>query len=186
MDALEKTDIYTSDEFLAMTDLKGRFELIGGEIYDMSPSPNIFHQRLSRELLVRINSYITDHHGKCEVIAAPSDVKLDDYNTVQPDIYVVCDPDKLDEQKCNGAPDWVIEIMSPSNGKRDAADKVFLYSKAGVREYWVIDPEEKKVMVHHFGKTNIVGLYTFDDTITAGIYKDAAEPLDICIEALLK
>ena len=177
---------YTSDEFFAMTDLKGRYELIDGEIYDMAPAPSINHQRIVRKLLGKIDRYIEDNHGKCEVFSAPCDVKINEKLSVQPDLFVVCDPDKLDEHRCNGAPDWVIEILSPSNSDHDTRKKLYLYSETGVREYWIVDPMEERVTVYNFGETGLIGLYTFDDDIAVGIYKDEEEPLTICINKLIK
>ncbi len=117
---------------------------------------------------------------------SPSDVKLSKTDVVQPDIFVVCDPDKLDGQRCNGAPDWVIEILSPSNEKIDTVKKLDLYSSAGVREYWIVAPEEERVIVYPFAAKKSTGIFTFDDDIPAGIYNDAAEPLNICIRKLLE
>ena len=176
---LEKNRKYTSDEFLTMNDLEGRYELFSGEVYAMSPVPNIIHQILSGGIYLTIGNYIKKHKGKCRVLAAPTDVKLNDENTVQPDIFVVCDPDKLDEQKCNGAPDWVIEILSPSNAEHDTVEKLILYSKCGVREYWIVDPMNEKVLVYPFAEKKITGMFTFDDEIEAGIYKDSEPPLSI-------
>ena len=186
MTALEKEKRYTSDEFLAMTELKGRFELIDGVIYDMSPSPNTRHERISRCIYSRIINYIDDNNGRCEVFDAPFDVRLNDHNTVQPDIFVVCDPDKIDEYRCSGVPDWVIEILSPSSERYDTVDKLYKYSEAGVREYWIVDPADERVIVYPFLTTKITGLYTFDDEIPVGIYKDAPKPLSICINSLMK
>ena len=175
---------YTSDEFLAMTDTEGRYELVSGEIYAMSPSPNTRHQRLSGDLYLKIGNYIRDNKGKCQVFFAPFDVKLTDEDTVQPDIFVVCDPDKLDEQKCNGAPDWVIEILSPGNSEHDTVQKLSLYMKTGVREYWIVDPMNEKVLVYPFEETKATGIFTFGDRIAAGIYKNEPEQLVICINEL--
>ena len=186
MTALEKEKRYTSDEFLAMTDLPECCELIDGYIYDMSAAPNTLHQRISGEIFGEIRNYIKRNSGKCEYFHAPFDVRLNEYNTVQPDIFVVCDPDKLDGQRCNGAPDWVIEILSPSNETHDLKDKLYLYKEAGVREYWIVDPMQERVIVYPFTTTKITGIYTFDDDIPAGIYSDAAEPLSICIGKLLE
>lgn len=185
MNTARKEERYTSDEFLAMTDLVGRFELIDGYIYDMSPAPSIIHQKMSSGLNTEIRNYITAHKGKCSVFAAPTDVKLDDENTVQPDILVVCDPNKLDEHKCNGAPDWVIEIVSPSSSRRDTVEKVALYAKAGVREYWIVFPKEEQVIVYLFTEPNLTGIYPFDADIPVGIYKDEPEPLTIRIRDII-
>lgn len=181
----DKKRKYTSDEFLAMTDLEGRYELVSGDVYAMSPSPNIRHQILSKKLLKNIDSYIEDNGGECIVLAAPTDVRLNDEDTVQPDIFVVCDPSKLDENRCNGAPDWVIEILSPSNAEHDTVQKLALYAKTGVREYWIVDPMNEKVLVYPFEEAKATGIFTFDDEVTAGIYKDNELPLKICINKIL-
>lgn len=175
---------YTIEEFRKLTDIGERAELIDGVIYNMSPSPSIKHQRISGNLYFEIKSYIKKNKGKCEVFEAPTDVKLNENTVVIPDIFVACNPDNFDEQQYNGAPDWIIEILSPSNSQHDLKDKLYLYSIAGVREYWIIDPIEEKVLVYRFGKPNITELYTFDDSITAGIYKDNSEPLIICINRI--
>ena len=185
MNTVKQENIYTADEFLAMTDLPERCELIDGEIYDMAPSPNFEHQNISIRLARRIGDYIDANHGKCIVLTAPFDVKLDEYRIVQPDILVVCDPDKFDKNKCNGAPDWVIEVLSPSNILHDTNTKLYLYAASGVREYWIVDPENKKVIVYLFGKPNIIGLYTFEDDIPVTIYKDAPVPLNIRLSDIL-
>lgn len=179
-----KENRYTIEEFRQLTGIGERAELIDGIIYDMSPSPNINHQRISGNLYFEIKSYIKRNKGKCEIFEAPTDVKLNEKTVVIPDIFIACDPDKFDDQQYNGAPDWVIEIVSPSNATHDFKDKLYLYSVAGVREYWIIDPAEEKVLVYRFGKPHITEIYTFDDEITVGIYKDNAEPLTICIKKL--
>ena len=185
---------YTSDEFLAMTDLPEHCELIDGYIYEkygstsaeMSAAPNTLHQRISGEIFAEIRDYIKNNHGKCAYFHAPFDVRLNEYNTVQPDILVVCDPDKIDNKRCVGAPDWVIEILSPSNENLDMKKKMFLYRNSGVREYWIVDPEDENVLVYVFGKPNTIGFYTFNDEITVNIYKDAPQLLSICIKKLLE
>lgn len=176
---------YTSDEFLAMTDLEGRYELVSGDIYAMSPSPSTFHQFLISGLIRIIGNYIYDNKGKCKVVPGPSDVKLSDENTVQPDVFVVCDPNKFDEHGCVGAPDWVIEILSPSNIDHDMVTKLELYMKAGVREYWIVDPMNKRVLVYPFEEAKITGIFTFDDEITAGIFRDNEAPLFIRINDVI-
>ncbi len=176
---------YSSDEFLAMTDLEGRYELISGEIYAMSPSPNDRHQAISIGISSIIWTYIRNNGGKCQVRYAPADVKLNDEDTLQPDVFVVCDPDKLDEHGCVGAPDWVIEILSPSNIDHDMVTKLELYMKAGVREYWIVDPMNKRVLVYPFEEAKITGIFTFDDEITAGIFRDNEAPLVIRINDVI-
>ena len=126
-----------------------RLELIDGEIYFMA-APNTAHQKISMNLSVVIGSHL---RGKeCEVYAAPFAVNLElgkgHDTTVQPDLAVVCDPNKLDEKGCNGAPDMVIEILSPSTTKRDRLLKYNKYEQSGVAEYWIVDPYERIVEVY--------------------------------------
>jgi len=131
-----------------------RYQLINGEVYQMA-SPSVVHQAISRELLTQFNNWLK---GKpCQVFAAPLDVRLfpkkdkSDKTVVQPDLLVVCDKDKIAKNSINGAPDLIIEIASPSNTPSELFLKYQYYLKAGVREYWVIDPEMKKVQVHLYG-----------------------------------
>lgn len=161
------------------------FEFDGGQIVNMSPSPSIKHQEISSELSYTIKNYIKKNGGKCKVFTAPTDVQINDKEVVMPDIFVACDPDKFDSQKYNGAPDFIIEIVSPSNPERDYKDKLLMYKTAGVKEYWIIDPSDERVIVYLFGQPNITEFYTFADTITVGLYKNNAEPLTICIDELL-
>ena len=186
MTAAEKEKRYTADEFYALEGLPERCELINGVIYDMSPSPSTEHQRLSKKLVIAIDGYIEKNKGNCEVFNAPLDVKLNDDTIVQPDVFVVCGKDKLTEQGCVGAPDWVIEILSPSNAANDLSAKLSLYRESGVREYWVADPMEKKVFVYIFGDPNTVGMYTFDDEIPVNIYRDNDPKLTVRIASLLE
>ncbi len=175
---------YTVEEFYNM-DIDVPCELIDGKIYDMSPSPSIRHQDISGELFYEIKHYIKKNGGKCRVYTAPTDVKINDETVVVPDIFVACKPENFDEQKYNGAPDWIIEIASPNNEWRDYRDKFQLYQTAGVKEYWIIDPSNEKITVYNFGKPNIVEIYKFGDRITAGIFKDRPEPLTVCLNEIL-
>lgn len=150
-----------------------RAELINGEMFMMA-SPSRTHQRLLGDMYVQIYNYIASKKGKCEVYAAPFAVYLhnDDKTYLEPDIIVVCDPDKLDEKGCHGAPDWVIEIVSPGSRKMDWILKPVEYCKAGVREYWIVDAQAQKVTVYRLEKGDVVETYTFEETIKAGIYED--------------
>lgn len=135
-------------------------ELIHGKIYKMSPAPNLEHQRVSARLHTFINIFIMK--GKCEAFTAPFDVRLplppkkikkNKIDTVvQPDITVVCDPKKLDMAGCNGAPDWVVEILSKGTSKKDLNEKFKLYEYAGVFEYWIIHPMDATLMIFRLGK----------------------------------
>ena len=135
-----------------------RWELIHGVAYDMSPAPASDHQRISREIFIQLYAFFS---GKmCEVFFAPFDVRLpegdeaDDriYTVVQPDLSVICDPQKIDDKGCKGAPDLIVEILSPSTAKRDAREKFNLYEAQGVKEYWLVYPSELLVEVFELGK----------------------------------
>lgn len=171
MDAVKREDTYTVEDIYALPDGE-RAELIDGQIYYMAP-PGWGHQRISMFLSKEISAYIENHGGQCEVLAAPFAVFLneDDRTYVEPDIAVICDQAKLDEKGCHGAPDWIIEIVSQSSKSRDYMIKLFKYRTAGVREYWIVDPERQMVMVYGFeGET--VEQYSFGEAVPAGIYED--------------
>lgn len=129
-----------------------RVEIIDGEAIMMAPAPARVHQEISGELFRQLANYLWGK--KCKVYAAPFDVRLfeedgnrpEDVDTVvEPDITIVCDPSKLDERGCKGAPDMVVEILSPATQRHDRFIKFSLYQKAGVREYWIVDPGSKIV-----------------------------------------
>lgn len=165
-------DIYTIDYIYSLPDGK-RAELIDGQIYNMAP-PARTHQRLVSQLNVKIVNHINSHSGSCEVYPAPFAVFLnnDDYTYVEPDISVICDKNKLDEKGCHGAPDWVIEIVSPSSIQMDYMIKLAKYNDAGVREYWIVNPMKNTVMVYIFGDEWEANQYSFDDEIRVHIYPD--------------
>lgn len=171
MDAVKKEGYYTIDDIYALPDGK-RAELIDGKIYYMSP-PSFDHQRISRLLHVAITNYIDEHNGNCEALAAPFAVFLnkDDKNYFEPDISVICDYSKIDKKGCHGAPDWVIEIVSPSSKTMDYLIKATKYMDAGVREYWIVDPEEKSIAVYGYEGELSVKFYTFGEDVPVGIYK---------------
>lgn len=167
---LPKEHIYTTKDIYELPEGQ-RAELIDGTIYDMAP-PSRLHQKISTRLASIIDRYISDNNGKCEVYAAPFAVFLneDDKNYVEPDVSVICDPNKLDDKGCNGAPDWIIEIVSPSSQRMDYMTKLFKYRTAGVREYWIVDPTQNKVQVYSFGVPEDFMQYSFDEEIPVGIY----------------
>lgn len=140
---------YTYADYLTWEDGRRR-ELIDGEVYMMSPAPSSTHQRIFREIFTRLANYL---EGKtCEVFSAPYDVRLSadaqDDTVVQPDISVICDPGKIDERGCRGAPDMIVEILSPSSAKHDQFVKFLKYREAGVREYWIVYPQDRLVQVN--------------------------------------
>ena len=146
--------------------------MIDGRIYYMAP-PNRKHQTIARELFSSINSYIKLKGGSCESFFAPFAVFLDkdDQNYVEPDISVVCNPGKLTDKGCSGAPDWIIEIVSSSSRRMDYFTKLFKYRTAGVREYWIVDPDRKRITVYDFESEDIKD-YTFSDSVKVNIYDD--------------
>lgn len=150
-----------------------RIEVFDGVVYDMA-SPSQIHQALSMQLSTTINNYILRKKGACSIFSAPFDVKLSDHPLiiVQPDIMIICDRDKLDEQRCNGAPDFIIEIVSPSNTSDDYIRKLYYYQTYGVREYWIVDPKRKTITVNYFEGDVISMQYPFYSTIKVNIYED--------------
>ena len=160
---------HTIDDIYALPEGK-RAELIDGKIYYMAP-PSRKHQQLLLSLSRSIADYIDSNHGSCEVDIAPFAVFLnaDDKNYVEPDISVVCDPNKLNDKGCVGAPDWIIEIVSPGSRHMDYFTKLFKYRTAGVREYWIVDPDKDRVTVYNFDSDSMEE-YSFTDNIPSGIY----------------
>ena len=140
--------IYTYADYL-MWKIKDRVEILKGKIFKMSPAPTISHQGISFNLSGLFFMYF--HNKPCKVFASPFDVVLKNKNgkedtVVQPDLCVVCDPEKLaDGKRCQGAPDLIIEILSPGNSKKEMVNKYELYEEAGVREYWVVRPDYKEI-----------------------------------------
>ena len=169
MDVLKQEEIYTIKDIYALPDGE-RAELIDVQIYYMAP-PSRTHQKISWKLHQSIANYIDSNGGECEVYAAPFAVFLndDDINYVEPDISVICDPSKLDEKGCHGAPDWIIEIVSPSSKPRDYMTKLFKYRTAGVREYWIVDPTKQMISVYAF-ESDTVEQYNFGEDVPVGIY----------------
>lgn len=173
---------YTSQDYWNLPEGR-RAELINGQIYDMAP-PSRLHQRLVGELHTVINNYIKSQKGRCQVYPAPFAVNLDadDKNWVEPDLSVICCPDKLTDRGCCGAPDLIIEILSPSSRKMDYITKNALYSDAGVREYWIVDPQKETTMVYRFEEDAAPTLYPFEAFISFGIFPE----LTISISELLE
>lgn len=171
MDATMKLEKYTIDDVYNLPEGQ-RAELIDGQMYMMAP-PRTNHQRISYWLGWEIGSYIRSKNGDCEVFPAPFAVFLneDDKTCVEPDISVICDKRKLDELGCNGAPDWVVEIVSPGNSAHDYMRKLKLYMNAGVREYWIVDYQKDRILVYNF-EHDTLEEYTFKDRVKAGIYED--------------
>lgn len=167
--ALPQENLYTIDDIYALPDGE-RAELIDGELYMMTP-PGTTHQRIVSFLNRVIGNYIHERHGDCEVFPAPFAVFLneDEQTYVEPDLSVICDASKLDEKGCGGAPDWVIEVVSPSSKRMDYFIKVSKYQNAGVREYWIVDSDKSNVFVYDFENGDL-NAYSFTDEIPVNIY----------------
>lgn len=149
-----------------------RAELIDGDFYMMAP-PSRKHQMIVGELFGIIYAYLKAKNGFCTPYVAPFAVFLnkDDRNYVEPDICVICDRSKLTDAGCSGAPDWIIEVVSPGSRRMDYMIKLFKYRSAGVREYWIVDPAKDTVLVYDF-QQNDMAFHSFSDTVTSRIYED--------------
>lgn len=146
-----------------------RWELIGGKAYDMSPAPTRVHQERVVEIARQIGNFLLDR--PCAVYVASFDVRLpkadeadDEVDTVvQPDIAVVCDPNKLDDAGCRGAPDWIVEVLSPRTAAKDQGAKRDAYERAGVREYWLVHPADRTLTIYRlvagaYGRPEVLSL----------------------------
>jgi len=173
-EALAHANIYTEKDYYNLPE-NVRAELIDGQIYYMA-APSRIHQKILMELSATIRDFIRSQKGPCEVYPAPFAVKLfseDDKNVVEPDISVICDPNKLTDRGCTGAPDWIVEIVSPSNSSHDYVCKLNLYANAGVKEYWIVDSKDQTILVYFFEQDSFnVHQYTFQDKIKVNIYDD--------------
>jgi len=177
---------YTYRDYLSWDD-GSRLELIDGAVYDMTPAPSREHQELSMTLSLMIGNALKGH--RCKIYAAPFDVRLPDkgeadgniVTVVQPDIVVVCDPKKLDDRGCRGAPDLVIEITSPATASKDMKEKLALYEKHGVKEYWIVHPGDKTIMIFRIGKNREYGrpsVFVPGDTAKSAVVKTIAINVD--------
>jgi Uma2 family endonuclease len=172
---------YTYADYLTWPDDE-RWEIIDGVAYAMCPAPGRKHQLISRNLERQIDGYLKDK--SCDMYHAPFDVRLSERTgftdekietVVQPDLLIVCDKSKLDERGCIGAPDIVVEILSPSTATNDIKIKFDLYQRHGVKEYWIVHPEEQTVMVFKRGEDETFGKperYAKDDKIPVPLLGD--------------
>ena len=167
----KQLDYHTIEDIYNLSDGQ-RAELIDGELYTMA-TPSRIHQKLVHFFDWAIGSYIHGKNGDCEIYPAPFAVFLNANNDiyVEPDISVICDKNKLTDEGCKGAPDWIIEIVSPSSRAMDYNKKLFKYRTAGVREYWIVDPMKQQIMVYNF-EHDTFEQYAFSDKVKAGIYED--------------
>ncbi|MDM8541312.1 Uma2 family endonuclease [Desulfococcaceae bacterium HSG9] len=181
-----KKEIYTYSDYLRYTE-DDRFELIAGEVYDMSPAPSRRHQQISGELFRQIANHLVDR--QCSVYAAPFDVRLTEADeadeecstVVQPDISVICDHEKLDDKGCKGAPDFIAEIISPYTASKDNITKAALYEKHGVKEYWIVHPVDNILIVRHLdenGKYTPAVFYEGQGTLKLAVLPDLEIDLD--------
>ena len=161
---------YTMEDYYALPEER-RAELIDGIIYDMA-SPTSVHQLIGAEIWEQLKSYIRNSKGKCVPMLAPLDVQLDcdDRTMVQPDVLVVCDRERIHMNCVYGAPDFIVEIMSKATRKKDSIIKLNKYMNAGVREYWMVDTESRKVVVYDFAHEEYPVIYGGEDKVPVGIF----------------
>ena len=180
---LQANQRYTAADYAAWNDGQ-RYELFHGGVHAMSPAPNPRHQGTSRNLTLEVGSFLKPK-ARCQIFYAPIDVYLSDDTVVQPDIIVVCDSEKIVKKGCVGAPDLVVEILSPSTAKADWKDKFALYEEAGVREYWIVHPEDRLVHVFRLrdGKFQMDGTYSAEDSVRIGIFEGVTIDLKNVFEA---
>ena len=161
----ELTGLYSYADYLKWT-FDGMVELINGKVFKMAPAPSTGHQMIAVELLYTIKHFLKAK--PCTVFVAPFDVRLSKFkedklidSVVQPDICIICDADKIDEKGCNGAPDMIVEILSPSTASRDLELKYKLYEENAVKEYWIVQPNDQTVSVFDLieGKFVLRGIY---------------------------
>lgn len=183
---LDLTKTYTYADYLKWT-FEDRLELIKGYIFKMSPAPAEIHQRVSQKVNNSLYNYFKEK--PCEVYTAPFDVRLikksaadkEIITVVQPDICVICDLSKIDEKGCIGAPDIVVEILSPGNNKKELKNKYEVYEEAGVKEYWIIQPNEKtffRYILNEKGQFEPTHLLTLGDEVTSLLLPGFALNLD--------
>lgn len=178
---LLKNQTYTSEDYWNLPEGE-RAELIDGKLYAMAP-PSLRHQNIIFSLSRKLADYIDANNGTCQVVLAPFAVNLNanDETYVEPDISVICDKSKLSERGCEGAPDFIVEVVSPSSRKHDYSTKNTLYLNAGVREYWIVDPDRERTTVYRYEEDAAPIIIPFDQAIQVGIYSN----LSITIGELL-
>ena len=170
---------YTYKDYI-LYDENERIEIIKGEIINMSPAPSRIHQKIILKLSTQIENYIASSNVSCEVYPSPFDVilKNDDEevinskNIVQPDLSVICDKIKLTDKGCTGSPDMIVEVVSPFNPSNDYVRKLNLYEMFKVKEYWIINPMRKNILVYTLTENGYDApiSYTFDDKVKVNIY----------------
>ncbi len=168
---LKKQGEYTAEDFYSFPD-DILVELIDGVIYHLG-TPSVAHQEIVSEISYLLKDYVVKNKGECKVLTSPIAVQLDcdDKTIVQPDILVLCDKNKMKQQCVFGAPDMVIEVLSPSTRKYDLTTKMAKYMNTGVREYWIVDLDKKKILVYNWENDEFPRIYGFDDKIPVGVFK---------------
>lgn len=178
---LDLNGTYTYADYLLWR-IEERLELIKGKIFKMSPAPSLVHQRISTQLQGTLFNFLKA--SSCDLFSAPFDVRLFNdkkskdanrqiYTVVQPDLCVVCDTAKLDQRGCLGAPDLIIEILSPGNSSKEINEKFDLYEETGVREYWLVEPAENAVLVYVLNEEGkYIGLKPTTTTLKSSIFPD--------------
>lgn len=166
----DRNGSYTLDDYYALPEDQ-RVELIDGYFYEML-APTFGHQTIGGEIYRQIANYIMDKGGSCRPFIAPVDVQLDcdERTIVQPDVGIVCDSSKIKRFGIYGAPDFLVEVISPSTKKKDYTKKLAKYMEAGVREYWILDPYQKRLLVYFFEGDVFPVIYGFDQPVPVGIY----------------
>lgn len=174
---------YTVEDYFAIPD-EIRVELIDGVIYDME-TPTFDHQKIAGEIYRQIANYIMDNNGKCEAGIAPIDVQLDcdDKTMVQPDVLILCKNEKIVKGRVFGAPDFVLEVISPSTKRKDYFKKLEKYENAGVREYWILDPYKKQLLVFFFEGDIYAQIHDLTKPVPINIYEGT---LQIRFDHILK
>lgn len=162
--------MYTIEDYRALPEER-RVELIDGCFYDMA-APTTLHQRIAGELHRQISNFIIDKGGDCLPFVSPVDVQLDcdEKTMLQPDVVILCDKDKLKKWGIYGAPDFVLEIVSPSTRKKDYVLKSYKYIEAGVREYWIVDPYDKRLMIYDKSEEITPVIRGLGEKVPVGIY----------------
>lgn len=168
---VKKQGEYTLDDYYAWPEDQ-RIELIDGVVYEML-APTVTHQSAAGEIYRQIANFIIGNKGKCRPFVSPIDVQLDRDNKtmVEPDVIIVCNRDIIIERCVYGAPDFVLEVLSPSTRKKDCTKKLMKYMEAGVREYWMVDMKQKKVIVYQFEAETYPVIYGFEQPVPVGIYE---------------
>ncbi len=178
---LDLDGTYTYADYLLWR-IDERLELIKGKIFKMSPAPSLVHQRISTQLQGALFNYLKG--SSCDLFSAPFEVRLyndkkskvafrEIYTVVQPDLCVICDQNRLDEKGCLGAPDLIIEILSPGNSKKEMNEKFDLYEESGVREYWLVEPSENAVYIYVLNEEGkYIGLKPVTNILKSSIFPD--------------